>query len=292
MMKIPTPSTSFDGKGKPEDVEAWLFGYDHYFKLAGTDDNKKVAFAALKLKDNAILWFRTETLRKKMPDDWNAFCDVFRSRWLPTNNAALRRRAWQNCRQHGLVAQYTQTFLSLMDGAGFIHETEAVNRYIEGLRPKVAAHLLHEQPTTLDDAIHKAEHFDGSYGEASPFRSPRSGSSVSAGLRSLVGATSSLADSSLPAVGSLSGPTPMEVDSTQHFRHKRDGQASGLSSKVVMEEGRCYRCYEKGHQGKNCPTFGDHTAKGKEYLRRRNNGNGGNGSGGRSFFSKGKGRKN
>ena len=156
----------------------------------------------------------------------------------------------------------------------------------------MAAHLLYEQLTTLDDAIHKAEHFNGSYGETSPFCSSHSGSSVSAGPRSLVSTTSSLADLSLPAVGSLSGPTPMEVDNTQHLQHKRDGQASDFSSKVVIEEGRCYHCYEKGHQGKNCPTFGDHTAKGKEYLRQCNNSNGGNGSSGHSFFSKGKGRKN
>ena len=98
-----------------------------------------------------------------------------------------------------------------------------------------------------------AEHFDGSYGEASPFRLNRGGSSVLKGPHSLAAATSPVPGSSSQAPG----PTPMEDDNTKRFRRKRNGQASGLSSKRVVEEDRCFHCYGKGHYGHEDPTFKD-----------------------------------
>ena len=86
---MPQPVTTFTGKGKPEDVEAWLFGFNHYFDLVDVHNNKKVALAALLLRDDALHWFRTETIRKTMPTDWEPFCNVFRARWLPTNSTQL-----------------------------------------------------------------------------------------------------------------------------------------------------------------------------------------------------------
>ena len=278
VMKLPRPSTRFTGKGKPVDVEAWLFSFDHYFSMDKTiKPSVYVSYAALLLEDDALLWFRTEKLNNRMPNDWSSFCDVFRARWLPTNSTQLRRRAWANCSQHGSVAQFTQAFLNLMDGAGFIHETESLNRYIEALKPPVTAHLHHEQPKSLDEAIHLAEHFDGSYGEASPFRvARRGGSSVISGPHSLTNATSPIVNSRPQSDGLASGgPSPMEVDNTERFRHKRNGQASGLSSKKVLEENRCFRCYEKGHFGRDCPTFKDYTPKNKSNGGRYNNNNNG-----------------
>ena len=158
--------------------------------------------------------------------------------------------------------QYTQAFLSLMDGAGFIHETESLNRSIEGAKPGVVACLHHELPKTLDEAIHLAERFDRSYGESSPFRS--SHGHLLSGPYTLSKARSSAVGPNSQAPSSSSGgPTPMEVDNMEHFRHKQNGQASGLSSKKVYKENRCFRCYEKGHFGRNCLTFKDYTPKNK-----------------------------
>ncbi|KAG2205758.1 hypothetical protein INT45_009478 [Circinella minor] len=109
--------------------------------------------------------------------------------------------------------------------AGFIHETESMNQYIEALKAPVAAHLHHEQPKSLDEAIHLAEHFDGLYGEASPFCvARRGGSSIISGPHSLTNATSPIVDSKPQSDGFPSGgPSPMEVDNTERFRHKRNG---------------------------------------------------------------------
>ena len=79
----------------------------------------------------------------------------------------------------------------------------------------MAAHLMHELPAMLDEAIQMAEHFDGSYGEASPFCS--SCDSALSGPHTLGSATSPLVGSSF-IVGSSSGPTPMEVDNTERFQ--------------------------------------------------------------------------
>ena len=98
--------------------------------------------------------------------------------------------------------------------ASYIYETESLNWYIEGAKPGVAAHLMHELPATLDEAIQMAERFDGSYGEASPFHSS-CGSALS-GPHTLGGTTSPLVRSS-SIVGSSSGLTPMEVDNTERF---------------------------------------------------------------------------
>ncbi|KAG2215532.1 hypothetical protein INT45_008132 [Circinella minor] len=173
----------------------------------------------------------------------SSFCDVFHAHWLPTNSTQLRRRAWVNCHQHGSVAQFTQAFLNLMDGTGFIHETESLNQYIEALKSLVAAHLHYKQPKSLDEAIYLAEHFDGSYGEASPFYVARhGGSSIISGRHSLTNVTSPVVDPSLQPTGFASGgPSPMEVDNTEHFRHKRNRHANGLSSKKVLEENQCFR---------------------------------------------------
>ncbi|KAG2205757.1 hypothetical protein INT45_009477 [Circinella minor] len=90
VMKLPCPSTRFTGKGKPADVEAWLFSFDHYFSMDKTiKPSVYVSYAALLLEDDALLWFRTEKLNNRMPNDWSSFCDVFHARWLPTNSTQL-----------------------------------------------------------------------------------------------------------------------------------------------------------------------------------------------------------
>ncbi|KAG2217224.1 hypothetical protein INT45_013969 [Circinella minor] len=74
---------------------------------------------------------------------------------------------------------------------------------------------------------------------------------------------SAVGPNSQAASSSSGGATPMKVDNMEHFQHKQSAQASGLLSKKVYEENRCFRCYEKGHFGCDCPTFKDYTPKSK-----------------------------
>ena len=152
-------------------------------------------------------------------------------------------------RQRTSVQDYTQRFYSITLDIPNITEEECIDRYIRGLKPRVAREVELRGLNVLDEIVVAAQRFD-----SIDFRLSDSGKSPTRYFKGYSDKRFQNHDKS--------DPSPMEIDAIDQ-NSKFDAKKSRRFSppkklteedKATMrKEGRCYYCRKVGHVALSCP---------------------------------------
>jgi hypothetical protein len=149
-------------------------------------------------------------------------------------------------RQRTSVQDYTQRFYAITLDIPNITEDECVDKYVRGLKPRVAREVELRGLTVLDEIVTAAQRFD------------------SIDYRMSAHPVSSHVEKRY-FNNQENGPTPMELGTMQvasRFKaQKSDGtpfpkKLTDEDKANMRKEGRCYYCRKVGHVALACPNKG------------------------------------
>src|ERR1700738_5679009 len=92
---------------------------------------------------------------------WNQFYKGLVSMFKPVNAKKIARDKLAALRQTHSVAKYNYEITQLFLEIGDVHESEKLDRYVRGLKDKVRMEVELAAPTTLAQAMTKAQRVDG-----------------------------------------------------------------------------------------------------------------------------------
>jgi hypothetical protein len=89
-----------------------------------------------------------------------AFKDALVARFATIQGNLLARRRLARLKQSGSVKAYNKRFTEILMETDVVPDAEGRWRYVEGLKPHVAAQVEMKQPTTLMQAMQLAQGYD------------------------------------------------------------------------------------------------------------------------------------
>jgi hypothetical protein len=147
------------------DVEAWLFQVLQYAYITGIAEDNRVKWAATYLSGKAATWWRGMVMQHADGDidriTWDEFCRGLKSMFKPVNAKKIARDRLASLKQTHSVAKYNYDITQLFLEIGDIHDSEKLDRYVRGLKDKIRMEVELAEPTTLADAMAKAQRVDG-----------------------------------------------------------------------------------------------------------------------------------
>jgi len=182
-------------------------------------------------------------------NSWDVFVEKIKKQFQPINPVKIARDRLANLRQRTSVQEYTQRFYAITLDIPNITEEECIDKYVRGLKPRVAKEIELRGLNVLEDIVVAAQRYD-----SIDFRM-------------------SLRDrASLHHYGSKSGTSgyhkhssnsgPMDIDSimpssSSDFKKRHhSGPPKKLTEEdktIMRKEGRCYYCRKTGHLALTCP---------------------------------------
>ncbi|HXQ39062.1 MAG TPA: hypothetical protein VN843_33995 [Anaerolineales bacterium] len=147
------------------DVEAWLFQALQYAYITNIPEENRAKWAATYLTGKAGTWWRGLVMQthKGNIDEvkWNEFyCGLVRM-FKPVNAKKIARDKLAALRQTHSVAKYNYDITQLFLEIGDVSDGEKLDRYIRGLKDKIRMEVELAEPTTLAQAMAKAQRVDG-----------------------------------------------------------------------------------------------------------------------------------
>ena len=224
----PTPPPTFDGS-RSHPVDEWLFTVEQYFYASGAaDDQQRITYAGQQLRDGAARWWMS-VLQGQRPASWEQFRAAILGQYQPINPTLVARQELKRCSQRGSVQDYVSRLRTIFLRIPTITDEEKLERFKDGLKHDILLRLIEREPTSLEDAVRYAEHYDVlTY----TFRQQQRAAEHKA--------------------AAYSNPTPMELGAVRE--HVRSG------SKLTDEERRrcaekqlCFYCRQPGHSIAKCP---------------------------------------
>jgi hypothetical protein len=146
------------------DPEVWLFQFNQYADInhLGEDDRPKLA--ATYLEGNAATWWRNLVMQSndRTGDgiSWVDFQQGLVSMFKPVNAKKIARDKLASLKQTNSVAKYNFDFTQLCLEINDIHESEKLDKYVRGLKEKIRVEVELAEPTTLAQAMSKAQRID------------------------------------------------------------------------------------------------------------------------------------
>lgn len=120
---------TYDGNLSADVLLDWLSEVNKYFEFEETSEDKKVKFAATKLKGHASLWWdnvqaERKRLHKQPIKKWTRMEAKLKEKFLPKDYQIMLYRQVQNLKQRGmLVKEYTEEFYKLNLWVGYVEDT-------------------------------------------------------------------------------------------------------------------------------------------------------------------------
>ena len=156
---------SMYGGDMGSDVDAWIFQVLQYAHLTGIREEDRAKWAATYLSGKAATWWRGLVMQQPDTDidaiTWDQFASGLVSMFKQVNAKKIARDKLAVLRQTHSVAKYNYDIGQLFLEIGDIHDTEKLDRYIRGLKDKVRMEVELAEPTTLAQAMAKAQRVDG-----------------------------------------------------------------------------------------------------------------------------------
>jgi hypothetical protein len=241
---VKTPDT-FDGKERDtEKTTAWLRAIEKNMILTAISDNITVIYASQFLTEKALDWYDTilDEQLKAVGSHWDAFKTEFHQRFDEINHRRKLLTRFLDITQDTSASRttsgYNEEFVTLWGYLkGEISEPVALERYIQGLRPRTRVDVLRYDPETLSDAMRFA---DGAEAINVQFfrRNHRGNNSYRGASQQYAG-------------------EPMDLSSMRGSSQQNTRPHTNTQSDTQKQERRrqdlCYKCGEKGHYARSCP---------------------------------------
>ena len=210
----------------------WMFSVDQYFILTDMPVHKQGPFISTLLRDEALLWYRAnyENWDPTVPLTWQILRAAMREYFAPPNEDRRLQDEWANLKQYGTVFEYVSVLTALAMQIPGLSQTQILDKFICGLKPKTRIEVELRDPKTPDEAYRLADRFDR----------------IVYGAKSTTFLTQNYNRYS-PTSNSTYGE-PMQIDALQLRRPK------SMNLQSLRFQGLCFICQKPGHIAVNCPT--------------------------------------
>ena len=140
----------------------WIFSVDQYFILTDMPPQKQGPFVSTLLRDEALLWFRSnyENWNPATPLTWDILRAAMRQYFAPPNEDRRLQDEWANLKQYGTVFEYVSVLTALAMRIPGLSQTQILDKFIRGLKPKTRIEVELRDPKTTDEAYRLADRFD------------------------------------------------------------------------------------------------------------------------------------
>eukprot|EP00253_Pinus_taeda_P033425 PITA_33425 len=259
---------TYDGSLSIDVVLDWISEMDKYFECEEISKDRRVKFAATKLKGHATLWWDSvqnerKRLNKPPIKTWARMVAKLKGRFLPRDYQIALHRQVQNLRQRGLtVKEYTEEFYRVNLRAGYTEDTaERTTRYVNGLRMEILDEISILSPNNTEEAYQSAVKEEEKLNRRQNARRGR-GSNRGRGQSYGRGRTTS---NSEEANSSRTPGTAEKGDGTRGGRSFQRGRGNGRGRGTGYQ---CYRCHKWEHRSFECPET-DSTGQRGAYVAQR-----------------------
>jgi len=239
---------TYDGSLSIDVVLDWISEMDNYFECEEISEDRRVKFAATKLKGHATLWWDSvqnerKRLNKPPIKTWTRMVAKLKGRFLPRDYQIALHRQVQNLRQRGLtVKEYTEEFYRVNLRAGYTEDTvERTARYVNGLRMEILDEIRILSPNNTEKAYQSAVKAEEKLNRRQNARRGR-GSNRGRGQSYGRGRT---ANNSEEANSSRTSGTTEKGDGTRGGRSFQRSRGNGRGRGAGYQ---CYRCHKWGHR--------------------------------------------
>ena len=231
----------------------WIFSVDQYFILTDMPAHKQGPFVSTLLRDEALLWYRSsyENWDPATPLTWQILRAAMRQYFAPPNEDRRLQDEWANLRQYGTVFEYVSVLTALAMRIPGLSQTQILDKFIRGLKPKTRIEVELRDPRTPDEAYRLADRFDR----------------IVYGTRN----TSFLTQNynryaPMQGMGSNADYSePMQIDTLRPRRPGvRNFQQPYRQSFQPHNQGLCFTCGKPGHIAANCPNMHGQSNKKKQ----------------------------
>ena len=220
-------------------LDNWTFSVDQYFILTDTPVHKQGPFVSTLLRDEALLWYRTsyETWDSKTPLTWEIIRTAMRKYFAPPNEDRRLQDEWANLRQHGTVFEYVSVLRALAMRIPGLSQTQILDKFIRGLKPKTRIEVELRDPKTTDEAYRLADRFDR----------------IVYGVKSTSFLTQNYNRYTPTSNANMNTDygEPMQIDA---LRPRRSGPKNFQQPRNQNFQRLCFTCNKPGHIAVNCPT--------------------------------------
>jgi len=255
----PVRPPTYDGTKNYAILESWITAVNSYFFLTNAKLPEIYYYLNILLVKDAAIWFRyqyPETTATTL--NWPTIREAIRAYFVPPNKDRRLLDQWANLRQVGTVAEYASQFYKLGMQVPTMSDELLLDKFLRGLKPQTRREMEIQEPTTLAEAIRKADRYDSI----------------------LFSKSQKTFNNNYYQQGSAieyePGGEPMQLDAFRpnHSRQVKTGSHKpaprpktnqpqmAILKKLTPEErdhlrniGACFKCRKTGHMARECPTM-------------------------------------
>ncbi|GJV50133.1 putative reverse transcriptase domain-containing protein [Tanacetum coccineum] len=154
----------YDGKGGAIALTRWIEKMESVIDNSGCTENQKVRYAASSFVNKALTWWNTQIQARgreaAIGMTWNDFKALLVEEFCPSNEMErLENEFWNHKMVGANHAAYTDRFHELAKLVPHLvtPESARIKRYVAGLAPEIRGMLKATQPTTIQNAILRAD---------------------------------------------------------------------------------------------------------------------------------------
>jgi len=213
----------------------WIFSVDQYFILTDMSVSKQAPFVSTLLRDEALLWYRSsyETWDPATPLTRGILRTSMREYFAPPNEDRRLQDEWANLKQYETIFEYMSVLTALAMRIPGLSQTQILDKFIRGLKPKTRIKVELRDPKTPDEAYRLADRFDRIvYGA-------RNNSFLTQNYNHYAPTTNANANNA-------DYGEPMQIDT---LRPRRPGTRNFQQPR---NQGLCFTCGKPGHMTANC----------------------------------------
>ncbi len=219
----------------------WIFSVDQYFILTNMPVPKQGPFVSTLLRDEALLWYRSsyESWDPTTPLTWEILRAAMREYFAPPNEDRRLQDEWANLKQYGTVFEYVSVLTALAMRIPGLSQTQVLDKFIRGLKPKTRIEVELRDPKTPDEAYRLADRFDR----------------IVYGTRNTSFLTQNY-NRYAPTSGASSNVDygePMQIDTLRPRQPGPRNFQRPQSFQQPRNQGLCFTCEKPGHIAANCP---------------------------------------
>ena len=159
-VKVHQPKT-YNGDRNFMVMGNWVFSVERYLALMKIPLEEQVLYVSTLFEGEALLWFRSNYEKKDYTIlRWTDIRDALQLYFKPPNQDRRLQDQWATLRQVGSVFDYVSKLEALAMQMTGVSETQKLDKFIRGLKPKTRIEVELRDPKGTDEAYRLADRFD------------------------------------------------------------------------------------------------------------------------------------